>query len=78
MLKFQKEKLRKKAMNMKHLNVPTAQTVSSLVGSIMSVGLASGQVTRMLTHALYECIKSAARWDSLVSLSSKASLEVEF
>ena len=45
--------LKKKAMNMKHLNAPTARTVSSLVGSIMSMGLALGSVTRMQTHALW-------------------------
>ena len=65
-------------MNMKHLNAPTARTVSSLVGSIMSMRLALGPVTRMQTRALYECIKSVPRWDSPVSLSSEASLEVEF
>ena len=77
-LKFQKEKLREKAMNMKHLNASTARTVSSLVGSIMSMGLALGPLSRGQTRAVYECIKSAPRWDSLASLSSEASFDVEF
>ena len=57
---------------------PTARTLASLVGTIISMGLALGPVARMRTRSIYSVINKASFWDQKVSLSAEALNETKF
>ena len=42
------------------------------------MGMAIGSVTRMWTRSLYALVNKAPSWDSPITLSDKASTEIEF
>ena len=55
-----------------------ARRISSLVGTIVSIGIAIGPVARMWTRSLYALVNKARSWDSPITLSDDASTETEF
>ena len=57
---------------------PTTQLAASLVGTVVSMGLALSPVSRLWTRALYQDILSAEFWSQHITLSPKAAREVEF
>ena len=56
----------------------TAKRISSLVGTIVKMGIANGPVARMWTRSLYALVNKAPSWDSPITLSDNASTEIEF
>ena len=56
----------------------TARRISSLVGTVVSMGTAIGPVARMWTRSLYALVKKAPSWDSLITLSDNVSAEIKF
>ena len=54
-----------------------ARRISSLVGTIVSMGIAIGPVARMWIRSLYILVKKAPSWDSPTT-SDNASTEIEF
>ena len=57
----------------------TARRISSLVGTVVSLGIAIGPVARMWTRSLYALVYKLPSWDSPITLSDKASAElIEF
>ena len=56
----------------------TARRISSLVGTIVSTGIAIGPVARMWTRSLHALVKKAPSWDSPITSSDNASAGIEF
>ena len=56
----------------------TAREVSRITGSIVSMSLALGPVTRLWTRALYRNVSTANTWDRKLMLSDEAVKEIEF
>ena len=54
------------------------ESFSGLVGTVVSMEIAIGPVTRMWTRSLYALVSKAPSWDSPIMLSDKASTEIEF
>ena len=69
---------RKKLQRLAQGGKPTARTLASLVGTIISMGLALGPVARMRTRSIYSVINKASFWDQKVSLSAEALNETKF
>ena len=57
---------------------PTTRLAASLVGKVVSMGLALSPVSRLWTRALYQDILSAEFWLQRITLSPEAAREVEF
>ena len=57
---------------------PTARLAAGLVGTVVSMGLALGPVSRLWTRALYLDILPAEFWSQRITLSPEAAREVEF
>ena len=55
-----------------------ARRISSLVGTIVSMGIAIGQVAKMWTRSLYALVNKAPSWDPPIILSDKTSTEIDF
>ena len=59
-------------------DLPTARFVAKIVGTIISMGLGLGPVTRMWTRKLYCDIAKAVSWNQRISLSTEALAELDF
>ena len=57
---------------------PTARFVAKIVGTIISMGLGLGPVTRMWTRKLYCDIAKAVFWNQRISYSTEALTELDF
>ena len=55
-----------------------ARELASLIGKIISMSLALGPVTRMMTRKLYAVLNSRVAWCHKLTLSSDASQEIDF
>ena len=55
-----------------------ARSLASLIGKIMSMSLALGPVTRLMTHSLYSVLNSKATWCQKLVLTPEALSEVKF
>ena len=62
----------------RHNSSVTARQLAGLVGSIVSMGLALGPVSRLWTRAMYYDILSAEFWSQHIALSPEAMREVQF
>ena len=56
----------------------TARQLAILVGTVVSMGLALGPVSRLWTRAMYRDILSADFWSQRITLSPEALREVQF
>ena len=56
----------------------SARVLTSLLGKIISMGLAFGPVSRFMTRSLYVVLESRQSWSELLRLSSEASEELAF
>ena len=56
----------------------TALCLASLIGKIMSMALALGPVTRLMTRSLYAVLNSKAAWCQRLVLTSEALVELNF
>ena len=56
----------------------SARQLASVVGKIISLGLAVGPISRLMTRSLYAVLESRVAWCGLLSLSDEARKELEF
>ena len=56
----------------------SARVLASLLGKIISMGLAFGPVSRFMTRSLYAVLESRQSWRELLWLSAEASAELAF
>ena len=56
----------------------SARKIASLVGSIISMGLGIGPVTRFRTRLLYSNTEKAPSWDEKITLCNEAINEIKF
>ena len=57
---------------------PTARSIASITGKIISMSLALGPVARLMTRSLYVLLNSRQSWCSKLPLSQEAKSEVQF
>ena len=62
----------------RHKSLVTASQLADLVGSVVSLGLALGPVSRLWTRAMYHDILSSEFWSEHTALSLEAMQEVQF
>ena len=55
-----------------------ARTLASIVGRIISMGLAFGTISRFMTRSLYAVLESRCAWCEMLTLSSQAREELNF
>ena len=55
-----------------------ARTLASIVGRIISMGLAFGPISRFMTRSLYAVLESRCAWCEMLTLSSEAREELNF
>ena len=55
-----------------------ARSLASLIGKIMSMALALGPVTRLITHSLYAVLNSKTAWCQRLVLTAEAVVELKF
>ena len=58
--------------------VVPAWQLASLIGKIMSISLALGTVTRLITHNLYAALNLSSSWYQEVTMTQELLLEVKF
>ena len=56
----------------------SARKIASLVGSVISMGLGIGPVSRFRTQALYSNIEKAVSWEEKIKLCNEAIDEIKF
>ena len=56
----------------------SARFLASIVGRIISMGLAVGPVSRFMTRSLYAVLESRQMWCGMLTLSEEARSELEF
>ena len=61
-----------------HASHVSARQLASVVGRIISMGLAVGPVSRLMTRSLYAVLESRRAWCELLSLPEEARKELEF
>lgn len=61
-----------------HATLVSARQLASVVGRIISMGLAVGPVSRLMTRSLYSVLESRGAWWELLSLPEEARKELEF
>ena len=57
---------------------PTARSIASVTGKIISLSLALGPVSRLMTRSLYALLNSRQSWCSKLPLSQEAKSELQF
>ena len=62
----------------RHPSFIFARKLASIVGKVMSTGLVTGNVARVMTKALHVCIESRNSWAGTVALSAEAIDELQF
>ena len=55
-----------------------ARTLASLIGKIMSMSLAIGPVTRLMTRGMYSLLNQRVAWCDFLQVTAEARKEVEF
>ena len=55
-----------------------ARTLASIVGRIISMGLAFGPISRFMIRSLYAVLESRCAWCEMLTLSSEAREELSF
>ena len=55
-----------------------AKNISSLVGKIISMGLALGPVARFMTRALYAMLESRIVWCDILTVTEESQKELNF
>ena len=55
-----------------------ARTLASIVGRIISMGLAFGPISRFMTRSLYAVLESRCAWCEMLTLSAEAREELNF
>ena len=55
-----------------------ARSLASLIGKIMSMSLALGPVTKLMTHSLYVTLNSKVAWCQKLDLTPEALEELTF
>ena len=70
--------LKSKLIKIKGAKCVPARELASLIGKIISMSLALGPVTRMMTRKLYAVLNSRVAWCHKLTLSSDASQEIDF
>ena len=60
------------------LNRIQARQLASIVGSIISMGLAVGPLTRFMTRSMYALLNSRQSWSTMLTISSEAQQEMLF
>ena len=61
-----------------HATHVSARQLASIVGKIISMGLAVGPVSRLMTRSLYALLESRIAWCGLLALPEEARKELEF
>ena len=56
----------------------SARSLASLIGKIMSMALALGPVTRLMTRSLYAVLNSRTAWCQRLELTAEAAVELKF
>ena len=72
------DKLKLHLCEVKKAQLVTARCLASLIGKIMSMALALGPVTRLMTRSLYAVLNSKAAWCQRLVLTSEALVELNF
>ena len=72
------ENLRSAIQQVSHATHIRARKLASIVGQIISRGLAFGPVSRFMTRYLYAVLESRIAWCDVITLSHEASKELEF
>ena len=72
------ETLRSAIQQVSHATHICASKLASIVGHIISLDLAFGQVSRFMTQCLYAVLESRIAWCDVLTLSHEASKELEF
>lgn len=60
------------------LGSPTARSIASITGKVMSMSLALGPVSRLMTRSLYTLLNNRQSWCSRLPLSQEAKSELQF
>jgi len=72
------DRLRSKLLAVKEAQLITARQLASLIRTIISMSLALGPVTCLMTHNLYAVLNDRTSWYQKLALSTEASDEVQF
>ena len=55
-----------------------ARDIASIIGKIMSMALATGPVSRLMTRRMYALLNSRIYWCQMLEMNPEARLELEF
>ena len=72
------DRLRCKLAELNSTDLATARQIASVAGTIMSMSLALGSVSRLMTRSMYAVINSRKSWCQKLGLTKEAQDEVEF
>ena len=72
------EKLKSQLREMDSAQSMSARSLASLIGKIMSMALALGPVTRLMTCSLYAVLNSKTAWCQRLVLTAEAVVELKF
>ena len=72
------QKFKTLLVSLMEMEFPTARFVTKVAGTIISMGLGSGPVSRMWTRMLYLDIAKASFWDARICLLTEARTELMF
>ena len=75
---YKLDKLRVQLCKVQKAQVVPACSLASLIGKIMSMSLALGPVTQLMTCSLYAVLNSKAAWCQRLVLSREAIVEIKF
>ena len=70
--------LKRKLLETQKMKCVPARQLTSLIGKIMSMSLALGPVTRLITRNLYAFLNCRLAWCHKLTLSDEASQEIDF
>ena len=72
------DKLKNAVKSISALEKVPVRALGSVVGQIMSMGLALGPITRLRTRALYALINSSTSWSDRLQINTEAQMELNF
>ena len=71
-------KLKCKLQEIKNAKLVGARQIASVAGTIISMSLSLGSVSRLMTHSLYAVLNNRISWYQMLSLTKEALKEIDF
>ena len=71
-------KLKRKLQEIKNAKLVSARQIASVAGTIISMSLALGSISRLMTRSLYAVLNNRISWYQMFSLTKEALKEIDF